>query len=101
MMQGVQVELNPDCHDKRAFDKGTLTQANWVLNFKEETYAVLHMEHSFVWCWKLDASESRLEISENFNLMQEKNGKGQFEWSCEKWRNIFFYFIHTHTHIYI
>ena len=24
---------------------------------------VLHMEHSFVWCWNLDTSESRSEIS--------------------------------------
>jgi hypothetical protein len=29
-----------------------------VLKFKEETSKVLHLEHSILWCWKLDTSES-------------------------------------------
>jgi len=30
------------------------------LSFKEETIKVLHLECSFLWCWNLDTSESRL-----------------------------------------
>jgi hypothetical protein len=29
------------------------------LKFKEETGEILHLEHSIVWCWKLNPSESR------------------------------------------
>jgi len=34
--------------------------------FKEENNKVLYLEHSFVWCWSLDTSESRLEIACKF-----------------------------------
>jgi hypothetical protein len=36
------------------------------LKFKEETNKMLHLEHSFVWCWNLNTSESRSEIRRNF-----------------------------------
>jgi len=29
----------------------------------KEISNVLHLEHSFVWCWNLDTSESRSEIN--------------------------------------
>jgi hypothetical protein len=58
------------------------------LKFKEETSKVLHLEHSFVWCWNLDTSESRSEIPGKFlNVVLEKNGD-QLDGSCEKWRSI-------------
>jgi hypothetical protein len=28
---------------------------------EEEASEVLHLEHSFIWCWNLDASDSRSE----------------------------------------
>ena len=29
---------------------------------------MLHLEHSFIWCWNLDASGSRSETPENFEM---------------------------------
>jgi hypothetical protein len=50
---------------------------------------VLHLEHSFVWCWNMDTSESRSEISRKFwNVVLEKDGEDQSGRSCEKWRSI-------------
>jgi len=47
------------------------------------------LEHSFIWCWNLDASGSRSETPGKFwNVMLEKNGKDQLDWSCGKWRSI-------------
>ena len=40
---------------------GSLDQQNW-LKFKEETSKMLHLQHSFVWCWNLDISERRSEM---------------------------------------
>jgi hypothetical protein len=58
------------------------------LKFKEEVSEVLCIEHSFVWCWKLDTSESRSEIPGKFwNVVLEKDGD-QLDWSCKKWRSI-------------
>jgi hypothetical protein len=46
------------------------------LKFKEETSEVLHLEHSFVWCWKL----SRSEVTGKFrNLVLEKDGEDQLD----------------------
>ena len=57
-----------------------------VLKFKEWTNEALHLEHSFVWCWNLDTSDSRLEIPEKlWNVMLGKDGKHQSGRSCEKW----------------
>jgi hypothetical protein len=36
------------------------------IKFKEDINKVLHFEHTFVWCWNLDNSESRPEIPEMF-----------------------------------
>jgi len=48
---------------------------------------VLHLEHSFVWCWNLDASGSRSETPGKFwDVVLEKDGKDQLDRSCEKWR---------------
>ena len=38
------------------------------LEVKEETTKVVHLEYSFVWCWNLDSSGSRLGIPENFEM---------------------------------
>jgi hypothetical protein len=35
---------------------------------------MLHLERSYVWCWKLDASESRSEIPGKFwNVVLDKD----------------------------
>ena len=50
---------------------------------------MLHLEHSFVWCWKLDGSESGSEIPGKFwNVVLEKNGEDQLNRWCEKWRSV-------------
>jgi len=36
------------------------------LGIDEEVSERLHLEYSFTWCWKLDASDSRSEISGKF-----------------------------------
>jgi hypothetical protein len=58
------------------------------LKFKEETIKVLHLGHCFVWCWNVDTSENRSEVSGKFwNVVLEKNGD-QLDRSCVKWRSI-------------
>jgi hypothetical protein len=50
---------------------------------------VLHLEHSFVWCWCLYTSESRSKLPGAFwDVVVEKDGEDQLDRSCEKWRNI-------------
>jgi hypothetical protein len=50
---------------------------------------VLHLEHSFSWYWKSDASQSRSQIHEKFrNVLPEKDGEDQLDRSCENWRSI-------------
>jgi hypothetical protein len=50
---------------------------------------VLHLEHSFIWCWNLDASGRRSEIPGKFwNVVLEEDGKDQLDWSCKKLRCI-------------
>jgi len=36
------------------------------LAVKEETSKVLHLKHSFIWCWNLDTSKNSSGISEKF-----------------------------------
>jgi hypothetical protein len=36
------------------------------LEIEEEASEVLRLEHSFIWCWNLDASGSRLETPGKF-----------------------------------
>jgi hypothetical protein len=49
-------------------------------------WKMLHLEYSIVWCWNLDTSESRSEISEKFwNVVLEKDGENQLDQTCEKW----------------
>jgi hypothetical protein len=46
---------------------------------------MLHLEHSFIWCWNLDASGSRSETPGKFWIVAlEKDGKDQLDWSCLK-----------------
>jgi len=50
------------------------------LRYKEENMQVVlvHMKHSRVWCWNLDASESRWEVSWKFwNVVLEKDVEDQ------------------------
>jgi hypothetical protein len=50
---------------------------------------MLHLEHSFMWCWYLDALGSRSETAGKFwNVVLEKDAELQLDWSCEKWRCI-------------
>ena len=59
------------------------------LKFKEKTSKVLHLDYSFEWCWNLDTSDSRSEVPGKFwNVVLEKDGEDQLDWSCEKWRSV-------------
>jgi len=60
------------------------------LKFKEETSKVQHLgQHSFVWCWNVDISERRTEISGKlWTVVLEKDGEDQLDRSCEKWRSV-------------
>ena len=54
------------------------------LEFKEDATKVLYLELSFVWCWKLDTSESRSEIPTKFrNVFLVKDEEDQFGLSSE------------------
>jgi hypothetical protein len=47
---------------------------------------MLHLKHSFVWCWNLGASCSRSETPGRvLNVVLEKDGEDQLDRSCEKW----------------
>jgi hypothetical protein len=72
--------------EKVAFKKKFLFTSKLDLKFKEETSKVLHLEHSFVWCWKLDTSESRLKkyFGSSEKMVMEKGGEDQLEGLCEK-----------------
>ena len=59
------------------------------LEFKEKTSKVLHLDHKFIWCWNLDTSDSRSEVSGQFwNVVLEKDGEDRLDWSFEKWRSV-------------
>ena len=59
------------------------------LKFERETSKMLHLEHGFAWCWKVDASGSRSEKAGKFwNVVLEKDGEDQLDRSCEKWRSV-------------
>jgi len=45
------------------------------LGIEKEASEVLHSEHSFIWCWNLDASGSRSETPGKFwNVVMEEDG---------------------------
>lgn len=57
--------------------------------FKEETNKVLHLEHSVLWCWKLDTLKRRSEIRGEFsNVVLEETEEDHLDRTCEKWRGI-------------
>jgi hypothetical protein len=59
-----------------------------VLKFISFHTKVLHLEHGVIWCWNLDTTEGRSEISGKFlNMMLEKDGEDQLDRSCEKCRS--------------
>ena len=67
-------------------EEGSFHQHN-ELQFQEETSKVLHLEHSFVWCWNLDTLESESEIPRTFwNVVLEKDD--QLDKLCNKCRSI-------------
>ena len=78
-----------DCHGKSNIQQeGDSFHQQIGRNSKEETSKVLYLEHSFVWRWNWDASESRSEIhGKLWNVVLEKDGEAQLDWSCEKWRS--------------
>ena len=50
---------------------------------------VLHLEQSFLWCWNMGTSESRLEIPGKFwNVVLEKDVEAELGRSCEKLGNV-------------
>ena len=59
------------------------------LKTEEETSKMVHLEHSFIWCWNLDDLCSRSETPGKFsNVVLEKDGEDQLYRSCEKWRSV-------------
>jgi len=57
-----------------AFNKKKPRFTNKLDLMKEETSAALHFEHSCIWCWNLDTSESRSEIPGKFwNVVPERS----------------------------
>jgi len=54
-----------------------------------EVSEVPHLEHSFIWCWNLDASDDKSETPWKFlNVVLEKDRKDKLDRSCDKWRSI-------------
>ena len=51
---------------KAAFNKMKTLHQQIRLTFMEENGKVLHVEHSFIWCWNLYTSESIAEIPGKF-----------------------------------
>jgi hypothetical protein len=53
----------------------------YIFGIEEEASEMLSLEHSFIWCWNLDASGSRSETPGKFwNVVLEKDGKDQLDW---------------------
>jgi hypothetical protein len=70
---------------KEAFNKKTLLINILDLHLRQNLEELLHLEHSFVWCSKLDNSESRSKITSKFsNIVLEKDGENQLERLYEK-----------------
>ena len=75
---------------KAAFNKKrALLLGHWTWNWGKKAIEVIHLEHSFIWCWNLDASGSRSETPGKFwNMVLEKDGENNLARSCEKLRSI-------------
>ena len=78
-------------------EEKNLFQKKSELKLKEETITVLHLKHSFVWCWMLDTLESRSEIPGKFwKMVVMKDGQDQWinVWKMKKhyieWRKELF-----------
>ena len=55
------------------------------LRSKEKTNKMLYLEHSFIWSWQLDTSESRSETPAKFlNVVLVNDGEDQLNLFCEK-----------------
>jgi hypothetical protein len=50
-----------------SFNLKTFHQQIW-LKFKEEINKLLHLEHSFVWCWNLDTAKVDQKCLENYEM---------------------------------
>ena len=75
--------------EKAEFNKKTFFHQQTGLKFKEQNSRKLALKHGFVWCWKLDTLESRLETPGKFwNGVLEKDEDDQMEQLCGKWRSI-------------
>lgn len=56
-----------------------------VIYLRKQPVKILHLERSFVWCRKLDSSESGSEIPGEFgNMLLEKDGEDHSDRQCEK-----------------
>jgi len=88
-MQDVHEKLNPGLPCQKHFNKKkTLFTSILDLNLRKKLSRVLHLEYCFVWCWKLDTSESRSEIPGKYwNLVFKTDGEDQLDRSCGIWRN--------------
>jgi len=71
----VKLNLSLPWQKQHSREEGSLRQQIGH-KFKEETSKVLHLAHSFVWCWKFDTSESISEIPRRFwNVVLQKDGE--------------------------
>jgi hypothetical protein len=70
---------------KAEFNRRTFFYQRIGLKLKKEPSKVLHLEQSFVWCWKLDTSESKSEIPGKFwNVVLENDIQDLLNRLCEK-----------------
>jgi hypothetical protein len=83
ILKNVCVKLNLGCHRKSGIQREEESFRQQIgLKFKDQTSEMQHLEHS----WSLDASGNRSEVPRNFfNVVLEKDGEDQLDWSCEKW----------------
>ena len=88
-MHDLRMKLNPESsRQKQHYTRRLLVQKLGVI-FKDETSFVLHLVYSFVWCGKLDSSESGSELLGTFwNVVLQKVSSYQLDWLFEKWKSI-------------
>ena len=75
------VHILTHCHDKSTIQQEENSFHQQIkLKFKAETSKLLHLEHSFLWCWNFDASENRSEMCGKFwNVVLEKDREDQLD----------------------
>jgi hypothetical protein len=79
-MHDLWTKLNPTLPREKQHSTRRLLDQKLGIKFKEETSQVLNLW--FLWCGKLDSSESRLELLRTFsNVVLQKDRGDQLNWS--------------------